>query len=213
MNWLNDFWTSLLNTPAVETIAVISGIAYVILAALRMISCWVFAFISSALYVYICLDYQLYIESVLQLFFVVMAVVGWYGWRAQSELKKNSNDLLDSLDNEASEIRTWGWQLNALNILASGLVVIAVGWAFDTFSNQANPYMDAFTTIFSLVATFMVTQKVVENWVYWVVIDCVAIALYASRGLYLTSLLYGFFTILAIFGFFAWYKQFKLQKQ
>ena len=73
------------------------------------------------------------------------------------------------------------------------------------------PYTDAFTTVFSLAATFMVTKKVLNNWLYWVVIDLVSIFLYMSRGLELAAVQYLLFTVLAILGWIQWRKQYKLQ--
>jgi nicotinamide mononucleotide transporter len=86
-----------------------------------------------------------------------------------------------------------------------------LGYIFDSYTNQENPYTDAFSTVFSLAATFMVTKKVLENWIYWIVIDAVCIYLFASRGLFLTSILFFFYTIIAVFGFVQWRRQFKLQ--
>lgn len=205
MEALETFWNAILNTPPVEFIAVLTGIAYVILAARRMILCWLFAFISSVLYVYICFQYKLYIESVLQVFYVVMAVIGWLNW------KQSTESAADEVEQSGSDVRTWGWKFNALNIAASGLVTLAVGWSFATWTDQANPYLDAFTTVFSLVATFMVTRKVFETWIYWIVIDFIGILLYYSRGLNLSALLFVFLTAVAIYGLFSWYKQYKLR--
>jgi len=92
-------------------------------------------------------------------------------------------------------------------------VAFLIGFAFDRCTDQAYPYTDGFPTVFCFVATFMVTRKVLENWIYWVVIDFFSIFLYFSRGLYLSSLLYIVFTVLAVFGFFAWYNQYKTQTE
>jgi nicotinamide mononucleotide transporter len=90
--------------------------------------------------------------------------------------------------------------------------MLLFGYIFDQYSNQANPYLDAFTTIFSLMATFMVAKKVLENWIYWIIIDAFSVYLFASRGLYMTSVLFILYTLIAIFGYFSWKKQFNLDK-
>ena len=204
MEIVESFWTGVVETPVLEWFAVATGILYVVFAAKRHIICWLFALFSSLSFVYLCFTYQLYIETSLQLFFVVMAVVGWLSWRPG----KNKNQ-----SEEAVELKTWSVSIHLLNIVSSGVVAFLIGFAFDRWTDQANPYTDAFTTVFSLVATFMVTRKVLENWIYWVVIDFVSIFLYFSRGLYLSSLLYIVFTVLAVFGFFAWYNQYKTQTE
>ncbi len=75
-----------------------------------------------------------------------------------------------------------------------------------------NPYADAFTTVFSLAATFMVTRKVLENWIYWIIIDIVSTYLFASRDLYLSSALFVLYTVIAVFGFFNWSRIYKQQR-
>lgn len=197
-DFIDGFWQGLIATSFLEWIAVLTGLIYVILAARKSIWCWSFALISSSLYVYICYGLQLYIESFLQVFYVVMAVVGWLLW---SRTK-----------NEKLFVKKWPLKFHVLNLMLSTVVTILVGWSFDEWTDQQYPYTDAFTTVFSLVATFMVTKKVLNNWLYWIFVDIVAIFLYMGRDLYLSSVLYLLFTILAIFGWMQWRKQFKLQE-
>jgi nicotinamide mononucleotide transporter len=72
------------------------------------------------------------------------------------------------------------------------------------------PIVDSFTTVFSIIATYMITKKVLENWLYWIVIDAVSIYLYLSRDLHLTSFLFMLYAIIAIFGYFSWLKKMKV---
>jgi len=198
MSFITSVWEGLKATSIIEWLAVVSSIIYVILAAKRLISCWIFAFIGSALFVYLCYIGDLYIESILQLFYVVMAVVGWISW--------------NNLKSEKADIKKWGMNNHFLNIVISGVVTFILGFIFDNYTNQANPYVDAFTTCYSLSATFMVTRKILGNWIYWIVIDLVSIYLYAQRDYNLTAVQYGLFTILAVFGFIAWRNEYNNQK-
>ena len=197
MSFFTSLWENIVATSLIEYLAVFSSIIYVVLAAKRMILCWLFAFIGSALFVYLCYVGELYIESMLQLFYVAMAIVGWLNW------KKSENDQL--------EVVKWKVNEHLLNIVISGIVAAVLGYLFDKFTNQANPYVDAFTTCYSLSTTFMVTKKVLGNWIYWIVIDIVSIYLYAQRDYHLTAVQYGIFTIIAVFGFIAWWNQYKMQ--
>lgn len=210
-SFLESVIAGIIETSAVEWIAVLTGLLYVIFAALKKQICWLFAFISAGLYVYLCIDNQLYIESGLQLFYVATAVMGWVSWK-KSEAA-TSTDLLDEQTvKSGSDIRLWSLNKHLINIGISGAISFGLGFAFDYYTNQANPYIDAFTTIFSLAATFMVIHKVLENWIYWIVIDLVGVYLYFQRGLQLSSLLYLLFTIIAIVGFWNWLKMYKAQK-
>jgi nicotinamide mononucleotide transporter len=214
-SFIHSFWQGVLATSLLEWVAVLTGILYVIFAAKRMIICWLFAGVSSIIYVYICVFYELYLESILQVFYLIMAYVGWRSW-VSMKLRKSIENLDESLlDQNATEangdIRTWTLSQHVINVLISGGVAFTLGFLFDLYTSQQNPYMDAFTTVFSLAATFMVTRKVLENWLYWIVIDVVSIFLYSYRGLQLSSVLYFVFTILALIGFVTWYKKWKQQ--
>ena len=198
MSFITSVYEGIKVTSVVEWFAVISTILYVILVAKRLIICWFFAFVGSALFVYLCYIGELYIESILQLFYAVMAVVGWLSWK-KSKLENNT-------------IVKWKMNSHLLNIAISGVLAFILGYFFDNYTDQANPYVDAFTTCYSLSATYMVTKKILGNWIYWIIIDLVSIYLYAQRDYNLTAVQYGLFTILSVFGFIAWRKEYKTQK-
>ena len=183
-------------TSLLEWLAVLTGTLYVILISYKQIIAWLFALISSLLYVYICFNYQLYLESFLQFFYVAMAIYGWLNW------KKEIN---------TTTIIKWPIKNHLINIGLSSILTLILGFTFSKFTNQANPFTDAFTTVFSLTATFMVTKRVLENWIYWIIIDGVSIFLYSSRALYLTSVLFFIFTLIAVFGYIKWKREFKTQ--
>ena len=198
MSFITTVWEAIIATSLIEWLAVVSSIIYVVLAAKQLITCWLFGFIGSVLFVYLCYVGDLYIESILQLFYVVMAVVGWLTW------KNPESD---------STIIKWGLNNHLINIAISGAVAFILGYLFDNYTNQANPYIDAFTTCYSLSATFMVTRKILGNWIYWIIIDLASIYLYAKQGYNLAAVQYVIFTLLALFAFMAWNKQYKVQNK
>jgi nicotinamide mononucleotide transporter len=183
-----------------ESIAVLLSIAYVILAAKENILAWYAAFFSVSIYIYLCLNVNLYAETFLQVFYLIMAVVGWYQWK----FKKDK-------DGTAIKIVCLPFKKHLLNIFISSLLTILIGFLLSKYTQAAWPFVDAFTTVFSLYATWMIAKKVLENWLYWIIIDLVSIFLYASRELYLTALLFCVFTLLAIYGYLSWKKSFDLQ--
>lgn len=193
MKFFEEFTLNIINTSCIEWMAVISGIAYVILAARKNIWCWFFAFIGSALYVYLCYTSNLFLETYLQVFYVVMAVYGFLNWnKAEQHLK----------------IIQWPIKYHLLNIVISGIFTFSLGYYFQHYTSQNSPYLDAFTTVFSLAATFMVTQKALHNWIYWIVIDVAGMFLYYQRGFALTTVLMGIYAIIAFFGWLEWRKSF-----
>lgn len=196
-----------------EVVAVLFGLTYVILAAVENIWCWAAALVSVSIYIYLCLEASLYAETGLQVFYLIMAVVGWWSW---TKKKKKKTALPEAGKPQESKdtlpIQTWPLQRHLVIILVNTAGTILLAWLLDAYTSAANPYLDSFTTVFSLFTTYMVTQKVLENWLYWIVIDTASIFLYASRDLYLTALLFLLYTIIAIVGYFKWHREFKLEK-
>ncbi|MDX1651384.1 MAG: nicotinamide riboside transporter PnuC [Brumimicrobium sp.] len=197
MNYWDEIYIGLKNTGILEWLAVITGILYVILAARKIIYCWFFALISTAIFTFLCIEAGLYIESSLQIFYFVMAIYGWINWQ-----HKANQDL---------PIKRWPLSYHLINIILSSILTFTLGYLMSEFTNQKNPYLDAFTTVFSLAATFMVARRILENWIYWIVIDIAAAFLYSGRGLYVTGFHYIIFTIIAIFAWYKWYTYYKSQ--
>lgn len=180
------------NWSIIESVAVFFSILYVILALKESIWCWGAATISVILYIYICYTAQLYPETGLQVFYLLMAFYGYYQWN------KNDSTL---------KIQQWTTTKHLLILLLGALLTFLMGFYFTIYTNAAMPLVDSFTTVFSVFATYMVTKKVIENWLYWIVIDAVSVYLYFSRDLHLTSLLFIVYTVIAIFGYFSWLKR------
>ena len=177
-----------------EIVAVVLAIAYLLLAAREHIACWACAFISSAIYTFVFWDVSLLMESMLNIFYAVMAVVGWYEWRYG-----------DSKHGGLSIGRLAYWQ--HICIILGALVLAGLnGWLMQRFTSAAWPFLDAFTTWASVLTTFLVMWKILENWLYWLVIDSISIYLYLDRGLYLTALLFAVYLVIAIFGYLHWRK-------
>ena len=177
------------NWSIIESIAVLFSVLYVILATKQNIWCWAAAGISVALYIYICFSAQLFPETGLQVFYLVMAFYGYYNWA------KKEQDL---------QITQWSAGIHLTLIITGAIITFLMGFYFATYTSAKMPIVDSFTTVFSVIATYMVTKKVLENWLYWIVIDVVSIYLYYNRELHLTSLLFLAYTIIAIFGYFMW---------
>lgn len=177
---------------ALEIIAVTTSLLYVYLAAKESIWCWLSAAISVTLYIYICYTAQLYPETGLQVFYLFMAGYGYWQWNKPKA---------------ETTINRWGVQQHLLYISLGIAFSIFLGQWFSKNTDAAMPMIDSFTTVFSVIATFMVTKKVLENWLYWVVIDAVSIYLYYQRDLQLTAGLFAVYTVFAIYGYYKWKKE------
>jgi len=177
----------------VEGIAVFFSILYVFLAARENIWCWAAAFVSVCLYIYICIKAQLFAETGLQVFYLIMAFVGYFQWQKKS-------------DRSHRGISKWPVKTHVVILVVGTFIALGLGKFLENFTEAALPYFDSFTTIFSMITTWMVTKKILENWLYWVIIDASSVVLYANRDLYLTALLFVAYTIIAMLGYFKWLK-------
>jgi len=173
-------------------LAVVLAIAYLVLAIRQNIWCWAAAAVSATLYLVILFDAKLYLQSALQLYYVAMAGYGWYHWRHPGD--------------EARELPVTRWPLRN-HAIAIGVVLLLMAVSTQLmvrYSDAPMPYLDAFTTWGSVVTTFLVARKVLENWLYWFVIDVVSIVMFLGRELYFTVGLFGLYLVMIVIGYRAW---------
>lgn len=182
-----------------ETLAVLLAIAYLLFAIKENSLCWYCAFFSTAIYVWIFGDVSLYMESALNIYYMAMAIYGWYQWQRGGE------------DKTGLEISRWS---PVDHSRAIGIILVATvisGYLLAANTDARLPYLDSFTTWASVVTTVMVARKIIENWLYWVVIDLVSIFLYLDRGLYQTAGLFVLYIVLAVAGYIIWVKKYREQ--
>ena len=178
------------NWNIVEITAILFSVIYVILATKENVLCWIAAMISVSIYIYICYKANLFAETGLQIFYLIMAVYGYYNWN----------------NNKTTKIIEWNIRKHLIIIFIGLTTSFLLGFYLSIYSTAKMPIIDSFTTVFSVIATYMVTKKILENWLYWIVIDAVSIYLYFNRDLHLSSLLFVVYTVLAFIGYFSWLK-------
>jgi nicotinamide mononucleotide transporter len=187
--------------PWLELIAMLLSLAYVILVAKGSLWCWPAAFISTGLYTYIFYDVLLLMDSALHVYYLLMAVYGYWQW---------SKNVSDEEENNAKlNIVSWALNKHISICLSLALVASALGYVMANFTPASFPYLDTFTTVYAVFATYLVTQKVLENWLYWIVIDFVSIYLYIEKGLIPTTVLFVIFVIVAFYGYVKWLKVYR----
>jgi nicotinamide mononucleotide transporter len=191
---LQTIENTLLNMHPAELWAVITGVLYILLAARENIWCWLFGIISSGLSIYVFFISKLYAESILYFYYILAGFYGWYKWSQ----KTTTTDHLP--------ISRWKLKDHLPAIFAGVLLSLSLAWVLRQYTDAQMPLVDAHTTIFSFIATYMTAKKILENWLYWIVIDSVSIWLYWSRDLYLYSVLMLVYTIMAVYAFQHWRK-------
>lgn len=198
---LNSVLAYFQQLPWLELIAMLLSIAYVILAAKGSLWCWPAAFISTALYTVVFYDVLLLMDSALNAYYLLMAVYGYWQWSKKPQ------------ENQAnkSELTIVSWQLNWHIKACAALAIVALGLGYlvDNLTPAHFPYFDTFTSVYAVFATYLVAQKVLENWLYWIVIDLASIYLYIEKGLIPTTVLFIVFIIVAGYGYKKWLKVYK----
>jgi len=215
MNQVLNYFSTL---PILELIAVLTSLLYVVLAAKGNIWCWPSALVSTALYSVIFYDVYLWSDSLLQIYYMAMAIFGWYNWRSsinntKPKTKDKNKDKTSEISIEGSSIAIIKWQkathIKVISVLT--LFSVILGWLMENYTPADFPYFDAATTVFAVFATYLVVAKVLENWFYWLAIDFVSIYLYIQKDLTPTAVLFSLYVILAAYGYYQWKKLYNLQ--
>lgn len=198
---MHDIWQQILTAwhaqTTLEVIAVLSAIAYLILAIKEHIWCWFFATVSTAVSIYLFHAVMLFSEALLNVFYLIMAVIGWSQWRTGHNHKPQ-------------QIQKWPWRKQLPWLALTITCVPLLGFYMQT-QNAAFPYLDALTSCFAVFTTFLVVYKVFENWYYWLIIDSLSIYLYWQKGLYLFAALFILYLVLVVIGIQQWSRKYQQQ--
>jgi nicotinamide mononucleotide transporter len=176
----------------VERAAVVLAVAYLVLAIRESRWCWPAGFGSSLLYLAVYYQSGLYMQSALQLFYAGIAVYGWWAWQPQPG------------GGAALAIHRWPLHWHALAAVAIAVLTLGSGWLLAHYRDAALPYQDSFVTWSAVLATGMVARKLLENWLYWFVVDAMTLGLVLERGLYPTAALFALYLVLVVIGWQRW---------
>ena len=185
---------ALLGQSSWEWLAASLGILYVVLASKESIWCWPAALISTIIYTVLFWEGQLPMQAILNAYYMAMAVYGFMLWRkhAEPELELKITDR--------------PIQFHLLFIGAGIVLTGLIGTYLSSIPEARMPYLDAAVTVFSVMNTVLMARKVIENWIYWIVIDTAAIALYLQTGYYVTIVMFIVYLVLAVYGYLSWKK-------
>jgi nicotinamide mononucleotide transporter len=182
-----------------EIAASLMGVAYILLAAKESQWCWLFAFFSTVIYTVLFWEGQLPMQALLNFYYMGMAVYGFWLWHKHGK----KDDMLS--------ISSWRLSQNLL-FIAAGLMISAILTYYLQLSEQSqSPALDAYITVFSVMNTWLMAKKILQNWLYWIIIDAAAVVLYVETAYYATAILFILNTILAAAGFMNWLKLYRQQ--
>ena len=175
-----------------EIAATIFGLLCVWLTVRQNIWCWPTGLVQVLLFIVIFFQVKLYSDLILHVVYIGMQIFGWWFW------------LHGGKDRQEAEITTQRETVRIAWLVATIVGAALWGAGMAHWTDAAAPYGDAFTTVASLCAQWMLARKQLESWYYWIAVDIAAIGIYFSKGLYVTTGLYAVFLVLAICGLHAW---------
>ena len=199
---VEEFIAGFMGASPIEIIASVSGFICIFLIIKRSIWCWFFGLIQVSLFSYIFFDAKLYSDAGLHVVYIFLQFYGWWNWRANHNEQSSEPELIIEYT-KATDFALW--------ISISVLSAMMLGYVMNNYTDASFAYADAFTTCTSLVAQWLLTRRHLFNWLFWIVVDIVAIYVYFQKGLYPTSALYFTLLIMCFFGQYSWYKQYKKQ--
>jgi nicotinamide mononucleotide transporter len=184
-----------------EILAVLFGIVSVYLSTREHIWSWPTALVNVGLYFVVFYEAKLYADMGLQVVYFVLSLYGWYEWLYGGE---NRTEL-----HVSRTTRSLGVRLVVIGVTSA----LILGTLLSRLTDAALPYLDSATTSTSLVAQWMMTRKILENWAVWAVVDVVYVGMFIYKKLYLTAGLYAVFLVLAIMGYVQWKRSIVVRHQ
>ncbi len=178
----------------IEILASLLGIAGVWLTTRQNIWCWPVGLLNVVLSMFVFFQSKLYYDFILQIFYFVLTVYGWYHWVFG---KKYTPKL---------PVRRLKMRYLFIAFAVTIVSVVVLGKIAELYTDASLPYWDALTTTGGIIATLWMARKIIENWIAWVFIDVLCTVIYIYKELYAFSVLYLIFAILAVIGYKEWKK-------
>ena len=206
---------------SLEVIAAFFGILSVWFAKKEKILVYPTGIISTALYIYICYQFVLYGDMIVNFYYTAMSIFGWYMW---SKIDSNSKQIEVTKTNLSDKLKTLGififtsifviFVYRYYNVMPNHLGFSeSISFAFENLTSgnlekfrTATPFLDTFTTGIFFAAMWLMANKKIEHWAFWIAGNIVSIPLYFVKGLGFTGVQYSIFLILAILGYIQWKK-------
>jgi nicotinamide mononucleotide transporter len=184
--WLTEHYLEISGT--------VLGLVYIYLSVRQKIWTWPFGIATSVVYAFVFYASRFYAGMGLQIYYVAMSVYGWYFWL-------RGKRAVESKELPVSKISTGqtGW-----SIILFLISFISIYFFLSLRTDSPVPLMDALTTSLSIVATWLLAGKILENWLIWIIANLLSIGLYMFQNLWPTVLLFGTYEVLAIVGYFQW---------
>ena len=179
-----------------EIVGVVFGLVSVLFAKKNSVLVYPTGMISTAIFVYLLIKWILLGDMLINVYYFVMSAYGWYYWS-----RKEEEVYIHQVESTTPKER----KVAGLLFILSLAFIFWVYQVFDKWKDWT-AYVDTLTTAIFFVGMWLMARRKIENWIFWIVGDIISVPLYFYKGLTLTSFQYLIFTVIAIFGYFAWKK-------
>ena len=189
--------SGILQTSALEWIAVTTGILSVWYSMKENIWVYPTGIVSVLIYVYITLQYKLYADMGVNAYYFIVSVYGWYYWTHADDTREQVPVTINNFKENV---------ISLLLLIGSFAILYGV---LKNFTDSDVPFWDSLTTSFAIAGMWLMARKKLESWIAWIITDLLSIPLYFYKELVLTSFQFLFFTALAFAGLFSWWRSYK----
>lgn len=178
----------------VEITGAVLSLIYLYLSIREKAGLWIFGFFASLLYIWVFYHSKLYAEISLQFYYLFVSVYGWISWQQKSETTQSKVLQITTL----SKNQYIPYFLGTIGVFLIYYVVLRF------MTDSPVPVADSVVGSLSIIATWMLARKKIENWLVWILADAFACGLYFYKGLYPTAILFVVYTVMAVVGYFQW---------
>jgi len=181
-------------THWIEIIGAILSLIYIYLSIKAKVSLWFFGIISSLFYIVVFYQTKFYADMSLQFYYVIISIYGWIHW-------KHGKSDMEELTTSIMTKRDW-----LITIIGIAVVYVFYYWILSKYTDSTIPKSDALVGALSVIGTWMLAKKFLENWLMWILADGLCIGLYLYKELYPTAILFVIYTVMAGVGYWEWKK-------
>ncbi|HNW57078.1 MAG TPA: nicotinamide riboside transporter PnuC [Bacteroidales bacterium] len=207
-NWLADNY--------IEVFGAVTGIIYVFLEIRQDIWLWPVGIITTSVYIWVFFTSKIYADMSLQVYYLVISILGWYWWARKKERRKGEREkellpeqdevMNNGVNDKSLQVTRLKFNTGAVLAVVFSVIFAAIWLILSRYTDSPVPIRDSFVTSLSIVATWMLARKIYEHWLLWIIINFFSAVLFLTRGLYPTFILYIVYGVMSFAGLKEWKK-------